>query len=95
MRATHVVAPNALFLVSSRIAEKVLVMTATNRLSSQKLRIRTPEIKNKHDQKNSASIMAYITGDQLFTPVRIKICKDAWTRLSKLSMLLLGFNPVS
>jgi hypothetical protein len=71
------VAPKALFFVSARIAEKVLVMTATNRLRSQKLRIRTPERKNRQDQKNSASIMAYMTGDQLFTPVRIKICNNA------------------
>ena len=60
---TYVPAPKALVLVSFLIAEKVLVMTATNRLMSQKLRTMTHIMKNKHDMKNSESIIEYIRGD--------------------------------
>jgi hypothetical protein len=59
---TYGAAPNALFFVSFLMAENVLVMTATNRLMSQKLRMMMPKMKKKHETKNSASIMLYITG---------------------------------
>ena len=56
-------APNALFFVSDLIAAKVLVMTATNRLISQKLRTIMATIKKKHEIKNSASIIWYMSPD--------------------------------
>ena len=60
---THGAAPKALFFVSFLMAENVFVMTATNRLMSQKLRTRMQMMKKKQDTKNSASIIAYMTGD--------------------------------
>jgi hypothetical protein len=45
------------------MAEKVLVITATNRLMSQKLRTTTHMMKKKQEIKNSESIMEYISGD--------------------------------
>lgn len=59
---TYGAAPNALFFVSDLMAAKVLVMTATNKLMSQKLRTMTAMIKKKHEIKNSASIIEYING---------------------------------
>jgi len=60
---THGEALNALFCVSSLIAENVLVITATNRLMSQKFSTTIQIIKKKEDMKNSASIMEYISDD--------------------------------
>jgi hypothetical protein len=71
---THFVAPKALDFVSSRMAENVFVITAMNRLRSQKFKIMTPAIKNRHEKKNSASIIWYMTGDHPFIPARIMIC---------------------
>jgi hypothetical protein len=45
------------------MAEKVFVMTATNRLISQKLRTMRQMMKKKQDMKNSESITAYINVD--------------------------------
>jgi hypothetical protein len=63
IQATYGAAPKALFCVSDLIAAKVFVMTATNRLISQKLRTIMATMKKKHEMKNSASIMEYIRGD--------------------------------
>jgi hypothetical protein len=60
---THGAAPNALLLVSLRMAENVFVMTATNRLMSQKFNTMMHTMKKKHEIKNSESIMSYIKGD--------------------------------
>jgi hypothetical protein len=59
---THGAAPKALFLVSDLIAAKLLVITATKRLISQKFRTIMAIIKKKHETKNSASIIEYING---------------------------------
>lgn len=67
IRYTYGAAPNALFFVSERIAEKVLVMTATKRLMSQKLRTMTQIMKKKQEIKNSESIMEYMRGDHYLT----------------------------
>jgi hypothetical protein len=56
-------APKALLFVSSRIAENVLVMTATNKLRSQKLITTMQTMKKKQDTKYSASIIEYMSGD--------------------------------
>ena len=60
---THGAAPKALFLVCERIAENVLVITATNKLMSQKLSTMTQMMKKAQEMKNSASIMEYIRDD--------------------------------
>lgn len=60
---TYGAAPKALFCVSERMAENVLVMTATKRLISQKLRTIMQTMKKKQETKNSESIMSYIIGD--------------------------------
>ena len=67
---THIAAPNALFFVSARMAANVFVMTAMNRLISQKFRITMQVMKKRHDTKNSASIMLYMIGDHYATRVR-------------------------
>jgi hypothetical protein len=54
---TYWLAPKALLFVSWRMAEKVFVMTATNKFSNHKLRIMTPAMKKRQDMKNSASII--------------------------------------
>ena len=59
---THGAAPKALFLVSDLIAAKLLVITATKRLISQKFKTIMAIMKKKHDTKNSASIIEYING---------------------------------
>lgn len=92
---THLVAPNALRLVSSRIAEKVFVITATKRFNNQTLRTMAPTMKKRHETKNSASIIWYMTVDQPFTPARTTICKTDAMMLSKLSKPPVGFSPVS
>ena len=53
-------APNALVRVSFRIAEKVLVITATKRLISQKFRTMTQIMEKKEEKKDSESIAKYI-----------------------------------
>jgi len=63
----HGAAPKALLLVSERIAEKVFVITATNKLISQKLRTMTQMMKKKQETKNSASIIEYMRGDHCQT----------------------------
>ena len=68
MKFTHGAAPNALFCVSFRIAENVFVITATNRLISQKFNTIISTIKKKHDTKNSASIISYIIGAHYHIP---------------------------
>ena len=60
---THGAELNALLCVSSLIAEKVLVITATKRLMSQKFSTTMQIIKKKQETKNSASIIEYIRGD--------------------------------
>lgn len=62
---TYGAAPNALFLVSERIAANVFVITATNKLINQKLRTTTQIMKKKQETKNSESIIAYINGVHL------------------------------
>ena len=57
MNLTHLVVPKALAFVSSRMAENVFVITATNRFNSHTLRMIAPAIKNRHEMKNSASII--------------------------------------
>jgi len=51
---TYGAAPNALFLVSDRMAENVFVMTATSKLMSQKFNTRIPAMKKKQETKYSA-----------------------------------------
>lgn len=63
-------APNALFFVSALIAANVFVMTAMNRFMSQKFKMTMQVMKNRHDTKNSASIMLYIMGDHCATRMR-------------------------
>ena len=60
---THGAVLNALERVSVLIAENVFVITATNRLISQKLSTMRQVIKKKQDMKNSASITLYINVD--------------------------------
>jgi len=60
---THGAALNALERVSVLIAENVFVITATNKLISQKLRTMRQMMKKKQDMKNSASITLYINVD--------------------------------
>ena len=62
-KRTYGAAPKALLCVSSLIAEKVLVMTATNKFKSQKFRTTMVTMKKKQETKYSASIMEYISGD--------------------------------
>jgi hypothetical protein len=62
-RETHGAAPKALFCVSSRIAENVFVITATNKLMSQMFNTRMQIMKKKQDTKNSASMIEYIIED--------------------------------
>lgn len=57
---THGAAQNALDCVSVLIAENVFVITATNRLISQKLSTMRQVMKKKQDMKNSESITLYI-----------------------------------
>lgn len=59
---TYGAAPKALFFVSARIAAKLFVITATNKLINQKLRTIIPIMKKKHEMKNSESIIEYING---------------------------------
>ena len=56
-------APNALFRVSERMAAKLFVMTATNKLMIQKLRTTMQMMKNREETKKSESMTLYITGD--------------------------------
>lgn len=53
-------APNALFDVSFLMAEKVLVITATKRLISQRFRTTTQMMEKKQEKKDSESIVMYI-----------------------------------
>ena len=53
-------APNALLRVSFLMAEKVLVITATKRLISQRLRTTTQIMEKKQEKKDSESIVKYI-----------------------------------
>jgi hypothetical protein len=53
-------APNALFWVSFLMAEKVLVITATKRLISQRFRTMTQIMEKKQETKDSESIIEYI-----------------------------------
>jgi hypothetical protein len=57
---THGAAQNALECVSVLIAENVFVITATNKLISQKLSTIRQVMKKKQDMKNSESITLYI-----------------------------------
>ena len=52
------------------MAENVFVMTATNRLMSQKLRMMTQTMKKTEDTKYSASMMLYINGAHFFVKIR-------------------------
>jgi len=54
---------NALDRVSVLIAENVFVITATNKLISQKLSTIRQVMKKKQDMKNSESITLYINVD--------------------------------
>lgn len=56
----HGAAPNALFCVSFLMAEKVLVITATKRLMSQRFRTMTQKMEKKLEKKDSESIVRYI-----------------------------------
>lgn len=60
---THGAALNALDRVSVLIAENVFVITATNKLISQKLSTTIQTMKKKEDTKNSESITEYINCD--------------------------------
>lgn len=57
---TYGAAPNALFCVSFLMAEKVLVITATKRLISQRFRTMTQIMEKKQEKKDSESIVKYI-----------------------------------
>lgn len=57
---TYGAAPKALFCVSFLIAEKVLVITATKRLMSQRFRTTTQIMEKKQEKKDSESIVEYI-----------------------------------
>jgi UTP-glucose-1-phosphate uridylyltransferase len=63
MMRTHGAALNALFCETSLIAENVFVITATNRLMSQKLSTMIQMMKKKQQMKNSESITEYINDD--------------------------------
>ena len=54
---------NALDRVSDLIAENVFVITATNKLISQKLSTMRQVMKKKQDMKNSELITLYINVD--------------------------------
>ena len=54
---TYDAAPNALLFVPLRIAEKVFVITATNKLNSQKFSTRIPEMKKMEETKYSDSMI--------------------------------------
>jgi hypothetical protein len=56
----HGAAPNALFCVSFLMAEKVLVITATKRLMSQRFKTMTQKMEKKLEKKDSESIVVYI-----------------------------------
>jgi hypothetical protein len=60
---THGAVLNALERVSVLIAKNVFVITATNKLISQKLSTTRQMMKKKQDMKNSASITLYINAD--------------------------------
>ncbi len=60
---THVAALNALDRVSVLMARNEFVITATNKLISQKLSTTRQVMKKKQHIKNSASIMLYINDD--------------------------------
>jgi hypothetical protein len=60
---THAAAPKALLFVFDLIAENVFVMTAINRLMSQKFNTITQMMKKRQEMKYSASIAPYIMGD--------------------------------
>ena len=60
---TNGAALNALERVSVLIAENVFVITATNKLISQKLSTMRQVMKKKQDMKNSESITLYINVD--------------------------------
>jgi hypothetical protein len=60
---TYGAAPKALFFVFDLIAENVLVMTAMNKLMSQKFRTMTQMMKKRQEMKYSDSIAEYIRGD--------------------------------
>ena len=60
---THGAVLNALERVSVLIAKNVFVITATNKLISQKLSTTIQVMKKKQDMKNSASITPYINDD--------------------------------
>jgi len=54
---TYGAAPKALLLVPERIAEKVFVITATNKLNSQKFNTRTPKTKKMEETTYSEAII--------------------------------------
>jgi len=60
-------AENALDCVCVLIAENVFVITATNKLMSQKLSTTTQMMKKKLEKKNSESITEYINDDHYNT----------------------------
>jgi tellurite resistance protein len=60
---THGAALNALDRVSVLMAANVFVITATNKLISQKLSTMRQVMKKKQDMKNSESITLYINDD--------------------------------
>ena len=57
MKLTHTEEAKALCFVSSMMEAKVFVMTATNMLINQKLRITRQTIKNRQEAKKSADII--------------------------------------
>jgi hypothetical protein len=59
---THGAVLNALDRVSVLMAKNVFVITATNKLISQKLSTIRQVIKKTQEMKNSASITLYING---------------------------------
>jgi hypothetical protein len=59
----HGAALNALFCETCLMAENVFVITATNRLMSQKLSTTIQTMKKKQQMKNSESITEYINDD--------------------------------
>jgi tellurite resistance protein len=67
---THGAALKALDFVSVLMAENVFVITATNKLMSQKLSTTMQVMKKKQDMKNSESITEYINDDHYNTRQR-------------------------
>jgi tellurite resistance protein len=63
MVTTHGAALNALDRVTVLIAANEFVITATNKLISQKLSTMRQVMKKKQDMKNSESITLYINDD--------------------------------